>query len=370
MKLMKDIPPLSNSIWPYDTGRACDTSPPRQFNKFRCFVLCPFAHADIVMLLVERAGKRVEKLLNHQIEVYYAGNFGGPGAIHPDIWVHIKQADIVVVDATGYNPNVVYELGVAAAWRPIDTVIIIRDKSDERSIAFDLQPARQRIYDSRRLGWSDQLGQWLAEDMLLCLARVPFRDEPAEPVCLPFKFSFQDGRDTRDLWSPGPGHRRINEGALEFGSPLYFPYSWLSPVGIRPTNVRVKAEMRFTDRVDLCWIGIALRSQGYLANQEHLAWLESTGHAFGTGPAPSAQNRKFEHRLGKVSGFDPSTMEYTCFDVSMDSKAWLIKIGDVHQEIPLTKLPHVFGSGRILIQAYKCRAAVRRIEIEELETPS
>lgn len=365
MSMIQDIPPLSHSIWPYDTGKAPDTSPPRQFNKFRCFVLCPFSRAEIVLFMVRQAARQLEGLLNHTIEVYHAGDIGGPRAIHPDIWTHIRQADIVVADVTGHNPNVVYELGVAAAWRPIDTVIIIRDESDEQTTAFDLQPARQRIYDSRVRGWMNQLHRWLIDDMLLCLARVPFRDEPTPLVTLPFEFNFENGQDTPALWSPAPGHRRVIDGALEFGSPLFFPYSWLSPVGIRIANVQIQAEMRFTYRVNSGWIGVAVRSQGYLADQEHLAWLGSDGNVSRTGPGVNAQG-KDEHRLGWLPGFEPSLEEFIPFDIRMDSNTWSIRIGDVQQDIPLTDLPHVFCFGRILLQAYQCRAAVRKVRIDPL----
>jgi hypothetical protein len=365
MSLVQDVPPVSHSIWPYDTAKAPDTSPPRQFDKFRCFVLCPFARAEIVMFMVSQSAKQIRKVLGHQIEVYYAGDFGGPGAIHPDIWVHIKQADIVVADLTGYNPNVVYELGVAAAWRPIDTVIILLDRNDAPRFAFDLQPARQRIYDSRTRGWMDQLGQWLMDDMLQCLIRVPFHDEPAQPISLPLDFRFENDQDTPDLWSPGPGHRRSVEGGLEFGSPFYFPYSWLSAVRIRPTDVRVKAELRFTDRADPCWIGIALRSQGYLANQGHLAWLDAEGNVNRTCYAENAEG-KDEHNVGRLSDFDPNASEFISFDISINSGAWTIRVGDVDQVIPLTGLPYVFGPGRILLQTYRCRATLRRVHIGQL----
>jgi len=364
MSLIQDVPPLSHSIWPYDTGQAPDTSPPRQFNKFRCFVLCPFARAENILFFVRQAARELEMLIGHHIEVYDADDIGGPRAIHPDIWVHIRQADIVVADVTGYNPNVVYELGVAAAWRPIDTVIIIRDESDEQRFAFDLQPARQRVYDSRIQGWMEKLKDWLVQDMWLCLAKVPFRDEPTQPLSLPFKFSFEDGQDTSALWSPGPGHRRIIQGALEFGSPFYFPYSWLSPVGIRPANVRVQAEMRFTNWDRPCWIGVAVRSQGYLANYEHLAWLGNDGIVHRTGPDVEAKG-KDEHTLGQLSTFDPSREQFVPFDIRMDDKAWSIRIGDVHQEISHTDLPHVFGCGRILFQSACCRAAIKKVQIEE-----
>ena len=370
MSLVEDVPALSESIWPYDTAQAPDTSPPRQFDKFRCFVLCPFRRADVTLLIVRQAAAELEEFLGHQMEVYYAGDMAGPGTVHSGIWVHTRQADIVVADVTGYNPNVLYELGVAAAWRPIESVIILRDESDEAKPAFDLVPARQRLYDSKFLGWADQLRASLARDMLHCLSRVPFRDEPVQrPPGLPLQFSFQDGQDTPVLWAPGPGHRRLvkcssSGSALEFGSPFFFPYSWVSPAGMRLADVRIRAEMSFTDLFGSSWIGVAVRSQGYLSNYEHLAWLGSDGVVHRTGPGIDPRT-KDEHEVGRLSDFDPSARQFVVFDICMNRAGWSIRVGDVQQEVPLKDLPHVFPQGRVLLQTANCRAALKGIRIEE-----
>lgn len=267
MSIPIDVPSLSDSIWPFDTGRVPDTSPLQRFDKFRCFVICPFARADVVLFFVRLAARQVQYVMQHEIEVAYAGDVAGPGAIHQSIWAHIKQADIIVADLTGHNPNVVYELGAAAAWRPIDTVVILRDKSDGQDHAFDLAPARQRIYDSRETGWMEHLTQWLALDIWAGLSQAPFRDEPPEPVSLPLEMHFGAGKDYPLMWSPGPGHRRLTPDGLEFGSLFNHPYSWPSPAGLRAANVHVQASMRFGERAaDSSWIGVALRAQGYLAN--------------------------------------------------------------------------------------------------------
>jgi len=365
MNHFPDVPQLSASVWPYDTNRAPGTGTARRFDKLRCFVLCPFARSDIVMHFVREAKASVSQLMNHEVEAYFAGDIGGSGAIHPDIWAHIRQADLVIADLTGYNPNVVYEFGVTAASRPIDTVIIFRDKSDGQQIAFDLQPARHILYDSTQQGWMDDLLRKLEYSMVQCLAGVPFRDEPDLPTALPFDFSFGNGMDTSRLWSPGPCHRRLIAGAVEFGSPFYFPYSWLNPVGLRPTNIRVRAELRFTVRFDPSWIGIAVRSQGYLAHQEYLIWLNSDGTVLRTGPGPDASS-KDEHELGRLSDFDPNSDSFVSFDVCMNSLTWSINVGGVQQDISMLGLPHVFGPGRILVQACRCRAALSRIRIDEI----
>ena len=111
------------------------------------------------------------------------------------------------------------------------------------------------------------------------------------------------------------------------------------------------------------WIGVAVRSQGYLADQEHLVWLSSDGTVLHTGPGANAQG-KDEHVVGRLPVFDPSDDDFLPFDVSISSSGWSIKVGIVEQNVPLTDLPYVFSSGRILLQACQCRAAVRKVRIE------
>jgi len=315
--------------------------------------------------MIRAAGQIIEKVMNHQVQVYYAGDIVGSSAIHPDIWIHTLHADIVIADITGYNPNVMYELGVAAAWRPHSTVMLMRDKCDGQAFAFDLQPARQIVYESSFIDWMEDLTSQLVRNMFTCLAPVPFRHEPEIETPANFEVKLTDGRDSEYLWSPGPGHRRLVSDGLEFGSPYYFPYSWLSPPKLRPANVRVQAEMRFSFRLDPCWMGIALRSQGYLAGEgtEYLTWLSEGGTVNRTGPALDAQG-KDEHNIGHLSHFDPSDDSFIPFSVSIDDKHWQTSVQDVNFSIPVSELPHVFPHGRIMFQTYNCRAVIRNVRVE------
>jgi hypothetical protein len=319
--------------------------------------------------MIRNAASIVQNTINHEIQVYYAGEIVGSSAIHPDIWTHILQADIIVADITGYNPNVMYELGVAAAWRLNSSVIIVRDKCDGYTFAFDLQPARQILYESSSVEWISKLLELLTENMLTCLAPVPFQHEPDIEVPPSFEADLTDGRDTEYLWSPGPGHRRLIDGGLEFGSPYYFPYSWLSPPKLRPAKVEVQAEMKFTLRIGEtpCWIGVALRSQGYLAGNgtEYLAWLDKDGMVHRTGPALDARG-KDEHDVERLTHFDPASGSFIPFRVSIDDQYWRISVQDIKFSISVSDLPHVFPHGRIMFQSYWCRAAIRHVKIKTL----
>jgi hypothetical protein len=157
------------------------------------------------------------------------------------------------------------------------------------------------------------------------------------------------------------------DGGLEFGSPHYFPYSWLSPPKLRPANVEVQAEMRFAYRMDPCWIGIALRSQGYLAGNgtEYLAWLGENGEVHRTGPALDAL-RKDEYTVGRLSHFDPADGSFIPFCVSIDDQYWRISVHDVDFSISVSDLPHVFPYGRIMFQSFRCRAAIRNVKVKAL----
>jgi hypothetical protein len=361
-----DLPAASLSMWPYNTSTTPDSMPSRDFRRLRCFVLCPFARAGTVMPLVEVVTSAVQEVIGHQVQAYYAGDLVGSSAIHPDIWSHIAQADIIIADVTGYNPNVVFELGVAAAWRPQPTVVILRDRCDGQGQAFDLHPARQILYESSSRDWMDTVRTQLYRNILTCLASVPFCDEPELTPPKAFEAKLSDGQDTEYLWSPGPGHRRLVGDGLEFGSPFYFPYSWLSPPKLRPANVQVEAELRFSFRRDPCWIGIALRSQAYLAANGYLAWLDEKGRVMRTGP-DAHPPEKDEEQMGQLPQFDPSDGSFVSFSVSIDHRSWRIAVRDLEFDIALAELPHVFPDGRILLQAFRCRAVVRNVKIEVLE---
>ena len=111
--------------------------------------------------------------------------------------------------------------------------------------------------------------------------------------------------------------------------------------------------MRFTFRIDDCWIGIALRSQGYLAGNgtEHLVWVGQDGVVNRTGPAVDARG-KDEHKVGCLADFESMDTTFVPFCLSMDARHWKIRVGDVDKSIPVSDLPHVFPCGRIMFQTF------------------
>jgi hypothetical protein len=67
-----------------------------------------------------------------------------PGAINREIVRNTALADLVVVDITGQNPNVFFELGMRYALRPSTTVLI---RQSGTPIPFDIHAYRCVEYD-------------------------------------------------------------------------------------------------------------------------------------------------------------------------------------------------------------------------------
>jgi hypothetical protein len=68
------------------------------------------------------------------------------GVIQQDIWQKVYEADLVFCDITGFNPNVLFESGVCAAWKDIKQVAFIRDHFFRQQSAFDIAPIRYIEY--------------------------------------------------------------------------------------------------------------------------------------------------------------------------------------------------------------------------------
>lgn len=100
-------------------------------------------YEDIITKAVEESGftpLRADKVYNTQ-------------AIIKDIFTLIKQSSFLIADATGKNPNVSYELGVAHALKK--PVIIISQTLED--IPFDLKHLRILLYDTKNPRWNEIL---------------------------------------------------------------------------------------------------------------------------------------------------------------------------------------------------------------------
>ena len=70
------------------------------------------------------------------------GDLSSPGNIMDQVWQGIRGADVIVADVTGNNPNVMIEVGMAAA---LGKEVIVISQSD--ILPFDIRHWRKIPYD-------------------------------------------------------------------------------------------------------------------------------------------------------------------------------------------------------------------------------
>ncbi len=135
-----------------------------------CFVLMPFRQD---LYAVYETIKAV--CLIHGMVCQRADDIYSDGIIIEDIWTNICEAHIIIADATGSNPNVFYEMGLAHAIRK-PVIILAQSIAD---IPFDLRHRRMIPYKvdcldllaqrlTKTIGslkWSPpEIKQWIATD--------------------------------------------------------------------------------------------------------------------------------------------------------------------------------------------------------------
>lgn len=74
------------------------------------------------------------------------GDLSKPGNIMDQVWRGIRKAEVVVADITGFNPNVMIEVGIAAS---LGKEVILLSQDD--TLPFDLAHWRKETYDPKDL---------------------------------------------------------------------------------------------------------------------------------------------------------------------------------------------------------------------------
>lgn len=363
---------MTQSVWPYDHSLEPRGITKEDFNKLNCFVLSPSEPKqlfDDIFRLIKSLCDQLGKPLGVEIECKRAVDITSSGIIHPEIWQAIRTADIIVADVSGLNGNVLLELGVSSAWHKKEKVIILREERSEERRLFDILPARHIEYTRTPSGFQ-KLAEALFTTINNVLASAPFEDIPKRPASLPISLTLTDGEDPDILWSPGLGHRRILPGKyLEFGSIYNFRYSWLTVADLRLRNVHVKADLIFSvargNPVNQPWIGIMVRSQAYLADKGHLAYMRADGSVWVTLEEENGTKHRDE-QIGQIPNFDPTSLTFIPFDISMDDTAWKVNIGPVQWRASIESLPYVFGEGRILLESFFAWIGLRNLSVEKI----
>ena len=133
---------MASEVYPWDMFRQRV-----EIDPWLCFILSPFGR--------EFDGTR-QLIVNVASELGYrcirADDITEPGVIHADIWDNIQRAGAIVADITDLNPNVMFELGVAAAAKEKFRLILIIRADETTSVPFDLGPLRYIRYVDSMVG--------------------------------------------------------------------------------------------------------------------------------------------------------------------------------------------------------------------------
>jgi hypothetical protein len=101
--------------------------------KPRAFVIMPFkSELDFVHGVIERT------ITRYGIDCVRADQIAISRPVMQDVKSQIAEADLVIVDFTGKNPNVYYEAGLADAWKK-DWIVLAQSTED---LTFDVQHIR------------------------------------------------------------------------------------------------------------------------------------------------------------------------------------------------------------------------------------
>jgi hypothetical protein len=116
----------------FDNVQVCKARP-------RAFVIMPFkSELDFVHEVIEQT------VDSHGIDCVRADQIAISRPVMEDVKTQIAEADLVIVDFTGKNPNVYYEAGLADAWQK-DWIVLTQTTDD---LTFDVRHIRSIQYSN------------------------------------------------------------------------------------------------------------------------------------------------------------------------------------------------------------------------------
>ncbi len=356
--------PTRTAVWPLEL--LCDPRPnERGPNQLRCFLICPFtpkeAYDDLTRV-VRDACNSVGTNLQCTLECVRADDIAGSGVIHAEIWHQIQTADVIIADVTGRNGNVLLELGVAAAIRHKEHVIILMEEGENERFLFDLGPVRHVLYQRTYQGFTKFLTD-LHYALLIALTTAPAVPPAVPAVPDHLHVDFTKTGDVGWLVGPSLTHRRSTPEGLEYGSLFVYRNSWLRVRG-EYADVELTAQLGFAQLRDQpAWLGIGVRSQNCLANWSNLIYARSDGSVVIT-VIENDLGAYHDEELGRLPNFTPDQL--LTFNIRIDSKEFARSINGVGRTHRLADLPHVFPTGMVLLQTYNARALIKNIDLRKL----
>jgi len=138
------------------------------------FALLPYELQHIYEEGISKPIQSISESMGIKLVCENSFEISGPGDIMADVWSRIQKSQVIIADITGFNPNVMYELGVTLTQK--DNVIIICDISikGKTDIPFDINHLRIDFYDPTKL---DALSTKLIQTITEILKTAGFKTE-------------------------------------------------------------------------------------------------------------------------------------------------------------------------------------------------
>lgn len=127
----------------------------------RCFIIMPFAEEHSTPLY---EGLLCNVLADEGYEACRADSLYGSRPIMDDIIEQLNNADLIIADISGNNPNVMFELGLASGMGKRLIILCRRERDDclENLIPFDLKTLRVLPFSFlRREEFEHELRAWI-----------------------------------------------------------------------------------------------------------------------------------------------------------------------------------------------------------------
>lgn len=359
------------TVWPNDAVIDPQELSRESPHRLVCFLLSPFEPREVfdqVHAAVAFACDLCAKSAGIEIECRRADTLHEAKAIHDDIWRHIASADLLVVDVTGLNPNVMIEYGVAAAVRRPHQVILIKAEDDDSRLPFNAFAQRYLPYHRSILGDRDFI-HGLHMAMIQAVTPAPYTPLPlALPPPNGFNIDLRQG-DRRDLiLSPGVTHRRAMVDGLEYGSFYVFRNSWLLLGASDYQNVRVRIRFRFLEILKepgSGFLGVSLRNQHFHANWGHMVFLRTDGGVFRTEPEDD-RGKYHDVNVGLIPGFDYQQPNFVGLEATIDDGGLRFDVSGVTGQVHAQAMPYVYGAGKVRVVTSMCRVRIQEIELRPL----
>ncbi|MFA6457920.1 MAG: hypothetical protein WCV72_00840 [Patescibacteria group bacterium] len=144
--------------------------------KKKCFLITPIGEiGSIVRRRVDQFKEYIyEPALEGQYEIIRSDQISTPGKITTQVVDHILYDDLAIIDLTGFNPNVMYEMAI----RHIARKPTINIFNQEERLPFDVHNFRSIPYDCTNLKMAD----CLVEEIKKAVREISTKDYQAPQI--------------------------------------------------------------------------------------------------------------------------------------------------------------------------------------------